>query len=260
MDFLEFLKNNPGTYSYNKVEFNGHAFRQCNDTFPKFEVVDGTIRESLGDWTPYTLSSVNTWGAGDEYSILKNGSFTGFNIKFSDGCVELYSAGVRYYGDLDQGRSAEITPSKPYEPSRPYSSSSSEADPAVFLGILGILFPPLEVCLMLAGIKNTDFKEKVGLTSAVMSGFGVLWSVPFFFAWYFGAGGGSFDHNYFCAISLLYMISYAVYWVFFFIVGVEGENYDRIPLVWRVLISIIFWVLFVAGYAIVIMYVGGIFG
>lgn len=110
MDFLEFLKNNPGTYSYNKVEFNGRFFRQCNDTFPKFEVVDGTIKEYLGNWTPYTLSSVNTWGAGEEYSILKNGSFTEFNIKISDGCVELYySVGTRYYGGLSQGEDTETT-------------------------------------------------------------------------------------------------------------------------------------------------------
>ena len=97
MDFLEFLNKGATSWAYDKIVFNGNAFRFRSDVFPKFEVVGSTysIREFSLGYTDYSLSPIANWGGAAEYFILKSESPTGYSIKINGDYVELYRNGYR---------------------------------------------------------------------------------------------------------------------------------------------------------------------
>ncbi len=145
MEFLDFLRENSNTWTSNCVVFNGSEFRLSNDTFPRFELTEGRVREYLGDYTPYTLSSVNSWGGEGEYSVWKNGTATGYNIKINGGKVEVFSAGTRYYDDLKKEDPAETAATA--SGSNSYGSSDEKLPPyakwfiGLGVGFVFMLFP-----------------------------------------------------------------------------------------------------------------------
>lgn len=156
MDFLEFLKSEAGSFSANPIVFDGVYFKRQNDTFPLFEVDNGTIREYSGAFTKYSLSSVNTWGGNAEYAITLYGSttdFTGYSIKMNGSRVELYHTGTRDYGDSygEDETTKSSTSSTASSSSSSSSSSGSIAWPSNPFGQWGMCIvysiPLMLVCV-----------------------------------------------------------------------------------------------------------------